>query len=304
MQGRVTSLPSEPPRFFKRGPSPIARLTFFGVISLALMFIDARFKTLETVRMAIATVVYPVQQAALIPGQIARSIGEFFDTRAELREENTRLKADLLQASLAQQAHVASRQESERLQKLLQMSQAANIKAQASRVVYLGRDPFSQKAFVERQVTQTFEPGSAVVDERGLLGQLTRVHPLFAEITLITEKDFAVPVKVERTGNRALLYGRGPGLSPELSYVASNVDVKEGDILLTSSIDGLYPANIRVATIASVQRSAENPFAVIKCTPTAGLLSADAVLVLDKPAAPPPRPAADVAKEAPSKKRR
>lgn len=304
MQGRVTSLPSEPPRFFKRGPSPIARLTFFGVISLALMFIDARFKTLETVRMAIATVVYPVQQAALIPGQIATSVSEFFDTRAELREENARLKADLLQATIAQQAHVASRQESERLQRLLQMSQAASTKAQATRVVYLGRDPFSQKAFVERQVTQTFEPGSAVVDERGLLGQLTRVHPLFAEVTLITEKDFAVPVKIERTGNRALLYGRGPGLAPELSYVASNTDVREGDMLLTSSIDGLYPANIRVATITSVQRSAENPFAVIKCLPTAGLLGAEAVLVLDKPAAPPPRPVADVAKETPSRKRR
>ena len=114
-----------------------------------------------------------------------------------------------------------------------------------------------------------------------------------------------MPVKVERTGNRACCTAVVPG-SPELSYVASNVDV-EGDILLTSSIDGLYPtANIRVATIASVQRSAENPFAVIKCTPTApGLFGADAVLVLDKPAAPPPRPAADdVAKEAPSKNAR
>lgn len=304
MQGRVTSLPSEPPRFFKRGPSPIARLTFFGVISLALMFIDARFKTLETVRMAIATVVYPVQQAALVPGQVATSIGEFFDTRAELRKENTQLKADLLQASLAQQAHIASRQETERLQKLLQLSQTASTRAQASRVVYLGRDPFSQKAFVERQVTQTFEPGAAVVDERGLLGQLTRVHPLFAEVTLITEKDFAVPVKVERTGNGALLYGRGPGLPPELNYVASNVDVREGDVLLTSSIDGLYPPNIRVATITTVQRSAESSFAVIKCTPTAGLLSPETVLVLDKPAAPPPRPVAEATKEAPSKKRR
>ena len=77
--------------------------------------------------MAIATVVYPVQQAALIPGQIATSVGEFFDTRAELRGENTRLKADLLQASL-RTAGPCRRQAGgrERLQKLLQMSQAAN----------------------------------------------------------------------------------------------------------------------------------------------------------------------------------
>jgi len=304
MQGRVTSLPSEPPRFFKRGPSPIARLTFFGVISLALMFIDARFRTLETVRMAIATVVYPVQQAALLPAQAASSVGEFFETRTELREENVKLKADLLQASQAQQAQLASKQESERLQKLLALAQATPTRSQAAQVVYVGRDPYSQKVFVNRGANQPFEAGSAVVDEQGLLGQLTRVHPLFAEVTLVTEKDFAVPVKIERTSARALLYGRGPGQLPELNYVASNVDVKEGDVLLTSSIDGLYPPNIRVATITSVTRSAENPFAVIKCMPTANLLGAETVLVLDKPPALPPRPAAEAVKEVPSKKRR
>ena len=297
-------MPSEPPRFFNRGPSPIARLTFFGVISLALMFVDARFRTLETVRMAIATIVYPVQQAALLPGQMVTRMGQLFDTREDLRIENTRLKADLLTASQAQQALLATKQETDRLQKLLQIAQTAPTNAQAARVVYLARDPFSQKAFVNRAVSQTFEPGSAVVDELGLLGQLTRVHPLFAEITLVTEKDFAVPVKVERTSMHALLYGRGPGKSPELSSVASNADVREGDLLLTSSIDGVYPSNIRVARIVSVQRDAGSPFARIECTPVAAASAADAVLVLDKPPARAPRPAADVTAESVSKKRR
>lgn len=304
MHGRVTSLPSEPPRFFNRGPSPIARLTFFGVISLVLMFVDARFRTLETVRMAIATVVYPVQQAALVPAQAAKNIGEFFDTRTELREENTRLKADLLQASQAQQAQIASKLQADRLAKLLQMVPPLPARAQTARVVYLGRDAFSQKAFIDRSATQPFEPGSAVVDELGLLGQLTRVHPLFAEITLLTEKDFAVPVKVERTAMHALLYGRGPGKLPELRSVAGNADVKEGDVLLTSSIDGVYPSNIRVARIVSVQRTAESAFAVIECAPTATVAGSDIVLVLDKPTPLAPRPAPEVATESVTKKRR
>ena len=304
MYGRVTSLPSEPPRFFNRGPSPIARLTFFGVISLVLMFIDARFRTLETVRMAIATVVYPVQQAALMPAQAAKSMGEFFDTRSELRDDNTRLKSELLQASQAQQAQIASKQEADRLAKLLQIVQASPVRAHAAQVVYLGRDVFSQKAFINRGAAQTFEPGSAVVDELGLLGQITRMHPLFAEITLLTEKDFAIPVKVERTGMHALLYGRGPGKLPELRSVANNADVKEGDVLLTSSIDGVYPSNVRVARITSVQRTAESAFASIECAPSATVAGADTVLVLDKPVAPAPRPAPDVAAEATNKKRR
>ena len=304
MQGRGTSLPSEPPRFFNRGPSPIARLTFFGVISLAIMFVDARFKTLETVRNAIATVVYPVQYAARWPAQFAKSASEFFDSRTELRTENARLSADLLQASLARQAQVASKQELERLSKLLQISQSSAVRVQTARVAYVGRDPFSQKAFIERGAAQVFESGSAVVDELGLLGQLTRVHPLLAEVTLVTEKDFAVPVKIERTAMRALLYGRGPGKLPELRYVASNADVKEGDILLTSSIDGIYPSNIRVGRISAVQRNAESAFAVIECVPTASVAGAETVLVLDKPVPPPPRPAAGEAAETVNKKRR
>ena len=268
------------------------------------MFIDSRFRTLETVRMAIATVVYPVQQAALLPAQMATRVGEFFDTRDDLRAQNTRLKADLLQASQAQQAQVAAKLEADRLQKLLQIAQTPATRAQAARVVYLGRDPFSQKAFVDRGVSQAFEPGSAVVDELGLLGQLTRVHPLFAEITLLTEKDFAVPVKIERTSMHALLYGRGPGKLPELSNVAGNADVREGDLLLTSSIDGIYPSNIRVARITSVQRDAGSAFARIECVPTAAVAGADTVLVLDKPPARAPRPAAEVAVETSTKKRR
>jgi rod shape-determining protein MreC len=297
-------LPSEPPRFFNRGPSPIARLTFFGVISIAIMFIDARFRTLETVRMAIATVVYPVQQAALLPAQVATRVGQFFDTRDDLRVENSKLKAELLVASQAQQSQLAAKQETERLSKLLNLAQTAPTKAQAAKVVYLGRDPFSQKAFVDRGTTQNFEPGSAVVDELGLLGQLTRVHPQFAEITLLTEKDFAVPVKIERTSMRGLLYGRGPGKLPELRYVASNADVKEGDLLLTSSLDGLYPSNIRVARITGIQRDAESAFARIECMPTAAVAGADTVLVFDKPPATAPRPAPEVANESSIKKRR
>lgn len=268
------------------------------------MFIDARFQTLEAVRKAIASVVYPVQRAALLPAQAAARVSELFETRAELRDENKRLKTDLLQASLGQQAHVASKQEADRLLKLLHMSQSSTTRAQAARVVYMGRDAFSQKVFIDRANSQIFEPGSGVVDELGLLGQLTRVHPLFAEVTLLTEKDVTIPVKLERTGMRALLYGRGPGKLPELKHVSNTLDIKEGDVLLTSNIDGLFPPNVRVARIASVQRDAESGFARIECTPTANVAGADAVLVLDRPPAPPPRPVMETVPETAGKKRK
>jgi rod shape-determining protein MreC len=303
MIGNVTSLPKEPPRFFNRGPSALARLTFFGVVSFALMFVDAKFKTLEVVRMAIATVVDPLQQLALGPAHAIRAANEFFESRDTLREENAALKTQLLESAQAQQARNAAELEAQKWRALVGASQTLSVKSQPSRVLYLGRDPFSQKFFIERGGSQTFENGSAVIDGAGFLGQLTRTHPLLAEVTLLTEKDFVVPTRIERTGMRALLYGRGPAQSPELRFVASNADIVEGDIALTSSMDGMFPANLRVCKVSRVTRERENSFAKIDCAPFADVASAQDVLVLDRPPAFPARPADEAATKSVNKRK-
>ena len=248
------------------------------------MFIDARFKTLETVRMAIATVVYPVQQAALMPGQVPRVL-ENSSTPAPSCVRKTPGSRPICcrRRSLSRPTSPPGRRP-ERLQSCCKCHRRRTQGAGQSGS-FIGRDPFSQKAFVERQVTQTFEPGSAVVDERGLLGQLTRVHPLFAEITLITEKDFAVPVKVERTGNRACCTDAVRARPNSVTSPA--MSMSGGRHIAHLKHRRLYPANIRVGTIATVQRSAENPFAVIKCA-NCWPARSETVLVL-KPDQPPRR---------------
>jgi rod shape-determining protein MreC len=300
--GNVTSLPKEPPRFFRRGPSALARLTFFGVASLLLMFVDARFKTLEAVRIAIATVVYPLQQLALVPGNAISAAGEYFDSRETLRQENAELRTQLLENTQAQQARAAAELDAQRWRALAGASQTLTVKSQPSRVLYLGRDPYSQKFFIEHGNGRKFETGAAVIDGSGLLGQLTRTHPLVAEVTLITEKDFAVPVRIERTGMRTLLYGRGAAQLPELRFVAANADVVEGDVALTSSIDGLFPPNLRVCRVGKIQRERDSAFAKIDCMPFAGVSSAEDVLILDKPPAVPARPVEESPKAAAKKK--
>jgi rod shape-determining protein MreC len=303
MIGNVTSLPKEPPRFFNRGPSALARLTFFGVASFALMFIDARFQTLEFVRKAIATVVHPIQQFALLPGSAIESTREFFESRDSLRIENAALKQQLLDNAQTEQASRAAQLDAQRWRALAGATQTLTVKSQPSRVLYLGRDPYSQKFFIDRGTSQSFVSGAAVIDGSGLLGQLTRVHPLLAEVTLITDKEMVVPIRIERNGVRALLRGRGPLSAPELSFVATNADVQEGDVALTSSLDGLFPANIRVCRISKVVRERENDFAKIECTPYAGVTSAEDVLVLDRPTELPARPAENAAAKTAAKKK-
>jgi len=294
---RVTSLPTEPPPFFRRGSSPLARLTLFGLASVVLMFVDGQFRTLETVRRAIATVLHPAQQAALLPGQALAVLGEFFQSRAELRRDNEMLRAELLLANQEAQAARLAQAELAQLKGLATVARSID-GAQRSRVLYVSRDPFSQKVFIDRSGGD-FDAGVAVVDERGLLGQVTRVHPLIAEVTLITEKEFAVPVRVERTGMRAILFGRGPSKRPELRFVPNGADLREGDVLFTSGIDGLYPPNIRVATVAAPRRDPESVFVTVEVFPAAALTSAEHVLVMRRQSPRPSLPA--VEGEAPRK---
>ena len=121
-------------------------------------------------------------------------------------------------------------------------------------MLYTGRDPFTQKLFVNRGSDAGIKPGEAVIDEIGVVGQVTRVFPNMAEVTLITDKDHAVPVRVERSGVRSVFFGAGAGRAPELRFMAPSADIRVGDKLYTSGIDGTYPAGLAVAQVEAVDR--------------------------------------------------
>jgi rod shape-determining protein MreC len=298
------SIHQDQPAFFVRGPSPFARVTFFGLLALLLMFIDSRYRYLEVVRKGVATLVYPLQQAALMPAEAWRNMGHFFETRDALRLENSQLKQASLDSARAVQGHEAAVAEAKQLRALLRLPSTSPIKHQAARVLYSGRDPFQQKIFIDRGQDSALQTGQAVMDGNGVIGQITRVYPLLSEVTLITEKDHAVPVQVVRTGVRTVLFGRGAGKQPELRYLANNVDLKEGDTLVTSGIDGVYPPQLAVAKVVQIQREAKQSYAVIACEPLAGVTASDTVLILDLAAPTPPLPPIETTQATPNSKRR
>jgi rod shape-determining protein MreC len=157
-------------------------------------------------------------------------------------------------------------------------------------VLYSGRDPFTQKLFVSRGVEGLVRPGAAVIDAQGVVGQITRVYPHMAEVTLITDKDHAVPVKVERSGVRSVLFGAGTGNLPQLRFMAPNADIEVGDTLVTSGIDGTYPQGLAVARVVSLERDTGQVFARITARPLAGVDRGRHLLVLGDAEPPPPRP--------------
>jgi rod shape-determining protein MreC len=287
----------EPPPFFHRGPSPLTRLAFFGLLSLALLFTDTRYRYLENVRQAVGAALYPLQRAVQWPGEAASYAATYFVAQRSLADDNATLKQELLAEAPAIQDYQVLQQENARLRALLEVGQRFHGATTAAEVLYTGRDPFTQKLFVDKGESAGVQPGQAVIDEVGVIGQVTRVFPYMAEITLVTDKDYAVPVRVERSGVRSVLYGAGTGRLPELRFLSPNSEIQAGDRLVTSGIDGTYPAGLAVAQVVSVERETGQIFARVICKPLAGVDKSSHVLILGRTAALPRRPdeAADTA---------
>jgi rod shape-determining protein MreC len=299
----VRHLSVEPPPFFHRGPSPLTRLAFFGLLSLLLLFADTRYRYLENVRHAVATVLYPLQRAVELPGEALAWVGDYFSSQRTLSADNATLRKQLLADSTAVQGYTLLEQENARLRSLLTVEKRFHGDAIAAEVLYSGRDPFTQKLFVDKGEAAGVLPGQAVIDEVGVVGQVTRVFPYMSEVTLVTDKDHAVPVRVERSGVRSVMYGAGTGRSPELRFLSPNAEIQNGDRLVTSGIDGTYPAGLAVAQVISVERETGQMFARVTCKPLAGVERSSIVLILGQVAAQTPRPEEPADTDAPRKGR-
>ena len=279
-----------PPPFFKRGPAPLVRLFFFASLSLALLVIDARFRYAEGLRSWLALAAYPVQRAATTPVELVGAIGSFFSTQAQLVAENERLRAKALTYSQHAQRYEAAYAEAEQLRKLVGVQERLEVRAIPAEVMYNGRDPYAHKLFIDRGATHGVRPGSPVTDETGVVGQVTRVHPLVSEVTLATNRNRSIPVQVVRNGLRAVAFGGGATGTLELRFMAANADIQTNDRLVTSGIDGTYPPGLPVATVMRIERDAENAFARVVCRPAAGVDRGRFVLVLTDETVKPPRP--------------
>ena len=260
-----------------------------GLLSIALLFADTRFRYLESLRQVVAIALYPLQRAVEMPGEAFSYVGDYFSSKRQLADENARLKQQVVEASTAQ-ASALLEAENARLKSLLDIERRYRNAAIAVEVLYMGRDPFTQKLFVNKGADAGVNAGDAVVDELGVVGQVTRTYPLMAEVTLVTDRDHAVPVKIERTGIRSVLFGNGTGRSPELRFTAPSADIKVGDRLLTSGIDGTYPPGLAVAEVIDIDRDTGQMFARISCRPLAGVDRSQYLLVLGREAARSPRP--------------
>lgn len=267
-------------RFFNRGPSPVARLAFFCALSLLLLFVDARYQYLESARKVLAVMIYPFQRLTALPGETVGKIATYFETQSQLLTDNAKLRQqhELDAAQLTQLQAIQA--EDTQLRTLQEIKQRVDYPMQMAEIVYVERDIFKRKLFVDKGSQVNVQAGQVVVDNNGVVGQVTRVYPWLSEVTLVTDKDHAVPIQLLRNGLRAVVFGSGDISEMSLRYMPVSADIVEGDVLVTSGIDGIYPPNLPVAKVVKIERDPAYPFARITCAPMAGVDRHRALLIV------------------------
>jgi rod shape-determining protein MreC len=288
---RLGTIDRTPPPFFRQGPSALTKLVFFAALALFLMVADARFKMVEPLRQALAIALLPVQRALAVPVEAMEGGSDYLrglnQAQAGEREARQRMAAVAERAARTDQLA----QENARLRQLLDLRPAVAVRSQPAEVLYEAADPYSRKVFIDRGSQHGVTPGAPVINEAGVLGQVTHAYALTAEVTLLSDKDAAIPVLNTRTQQRSAAFGGGSAGGMELRFMSGNADVQVGDVLHTSGLDGVYPPGLPVARVTAVERRVESGFARIALAPAANADGVRHVLVLEPMATQlPPRP--------------
>ena len=276
------TLDRSPPAFFKQGPSAVSKLLFFSALSVLLMVADARFGVTQPLRATLSVALYPVQWLAMRPQALAEYSGDYMQARDEAQASERDAREQLLvQARRSGQVEQLAL-ENKQLRELLDLSKRLETKGQAAEVLYDAADPYTRKLIINKGMTDGIKASSPVMDEHGILGQVTHVLPLVSEVTLVTDREHSIPVLNTRTGARGVAYGESGGAPLlELRFMATNADIEVGDMLSTSGVDGIYPPGVLVGKVTKVERRAETAFARILCEPVGRVQGARHVMVLE-----------------------
>ncbi len=276
------TLDRSPPAFFKQGPSAVSKLLFFSALSVLLMVADVRFGVTQPLRAALSVALYPVQWLAMRPQVLAEYSGEYMEARdvaqASEREAREQLLVQARRSGQVEQLALENKQ----LRELLDLSKRLESKGIAAEVLYDAADPYTRKLIIDKGLLNGIKASSPVMDEHGILGQITHVLPLVSEVTLVTDREHSIPVLNTRTGARGVAYGESGGAPLlELRFMATNADIEVGDMLSTSGVDGIYPPGVLVGKVIKVERRAETAFARILCEPVGRVQGARHVMVLE-----------------------
>lgn len=282
MKGSYYSIDQQSaPEFFIQGPSAIARFVFFSTLSLALIATDTQLHYLSAVRQQLERYLHPLQLMVNAPNELYHYLDHYFTSHHQLLAENKVLKNRIMKARVSVQNLKLLEIENSNLRRILNVKDQLTQESVLGEILYTSSDQFTKKVVVDRGKAHGVKIGAAVVDAKGVVGQVTRLYPQTSVVTMLTDKTVQIPVMVERNGLRAIVFGRGQNNRLEILYLPVNVDIRVGDTLTTSGIDGVYPSGMVVAKVESISTASGSAFATILCKPVGGVDSHRHIMIVN-----------------------
>jgi rod shape-determining protein MreC len=268
----------------KEQPTRFLRVVIFVVVSIALMIADHRLSYLEVVHTHLLTIVYPIQYLVDLPVKASKWLSVSVGGRIQLLDDNAKLRDKILGMQVVLQRFQALKKENERLRLLLDSSvKVVDKRVQLAEVVAVDLDPSKRKVLINKGKNDNVFIDQPVIDAQGVMGQITHVGLFSSTVMLITDSDHELPVQVERTGKRTIAKGMGTVNRLSLLYIANiglNMNIKVGDLIVTSGIGKKFPKGYPVGTVIEVIPDIGKPYAQVQALPKAALKHNREVLLI------------------------
>ena len=246
------------------------------------MVVDSNTRWLTGPRNVLSVVLSPIQTLASLPSTFGRFVDGAISSEPDikiayqnLRDEYFQLKSEALLLRTLQD-------ENRDLRLLLDASERLNEKITLAEMINVSIDPYNHRILIGRGLTDNVYVGQAVIDDQGVIGQVTEVMPLSSGIMLITDPGHALPVQVQRNGLRTIAYGTGDVSSLRISFLNQNSDILVGDTLISSGLGGRFPNGYPVATVSDVKVIEEEAYISVTATPIGKLDRSNHVLLLSR----------------------
>ncbi|MCW4151611.1 rod shape-determining protein MreC [Halomonas sp. 18H] len=254
-----------------------------ATLAIALMVADLRFSRMDSVRAQLSTLVAPVQWVVSLPSDLLNWGALVLSDQRELVEENRRLREQVLSLSHRVQRMASLQAENVRLRELLAASKQDDIPFVTAELLSLDPDPFTHRMVLDRGRRNGVFVGQPVMDASGLVGQVTSVSAYSSRVLLVTDASHALPVQVNRNGQRFVVQGAGRDASLNVLHVPDTADIREDDLLVTSGLADRFPAGFPVARVDEVVHDPGEPFARVVASPVAKLQRSRHFLLLFPP---------------------
>lgn len=230
------------------GSSLHFKLIFCLIASIGFLAFENR-EASTAQRVPFAVLVEPVRQIVSGPARIFQKLSDWSSRQRDLVAENKRLREEALLLQGQQLRFEALEQENNRLRGLLDSTFKVGDQVLIAEPLLINIVPYENLLVVNKGERHGIRPGQAIVDGKGLVGQVLRVTSRTADIVMITDPTHATPVQINRTGLRTIAMGNGRTDRLDLPYLPGNADIEPGDLLVTSGLDGVFPAGYPVARI-------------------------------------------------------